>query len=788
MRATIRPLREYMSARTGRRTAKTWGRRPTGPMGVLMLWLLVSSAQGGVEGRVVQSGFRGESGPCYRRGVWCPLRVELTLRGATSFSGVLRVAQPDADADVCVSEVRTYWLYALPNPAARLSGTDHPFQVSLIDETGAAVAFEDSGGTVSVRLTERQPLFPLAPSEILVLDISAQPLSRLSSAIRDVEPKMRRLLRLARTAPENVPAAWFGLEMADFVVWDAADPSVLEYRQVEALIEWVRRGGHLVLAASRTADVLSQSELGPLLPVEIGPTQTHRLMLDVQRKMLAMDGEREWAGGLVVCQTTLRSGARVKIEDEGLPFVSTTRVGHGSVTFVAAELGDLWRIEPETVFEGKADSPALRSGKLIDSLFGARQSSLRGDQGGTAWEPTDLFENVKRTVDFRARSGVFMGVALLFVIAYVLTATVVSWNWLKRRSWEHLNWTAFAVVVLLASAASLGAVGVVRGMVTELHQLSVVDLATESFQARATCYFGLKTARHTNLDLWLPSDPTLPEAEQPGGCALRPMPPVRSRGTSGFLSPQSYRARPVRAKLEGVPFRATLKQFVGQWAGELSSRFLGEMHVGAGEIGDRSWLENRLGLDLEGCYLLVARLDPCMERSAGYINVYDLGTIKDGQRIERVGSYVRELEESKKGAEARRGQEPAKIPTLKDLQDKWVRDLDPGLVPGFGRRREREIDPENYDKALLLLSTLKEYEAEAAGSGFGDPYLEGTHCRRLERSDLLSRDTVMLVGFSDQAGPVRLAVRNSRKKQGEFGPLRPGQARTMYRILIPVLR
>lgn len=764
--------------------------------------LLACSAQAGVEGRIVQTGFLADTGPCYRRGVWCPLRVELTLRGATSFSGALRVAQPDVDADICVSEVpvtlsgegssRTYWLYALPNPAALAVRSDSPFQVSLIDETGATVFLEEPNGAVATRLTERQPAVPLDESEILLLDISAQPLSRLGSAVRDTTEKMRRPVRLARSRPENVPGAWFGLEMADHVVWDAADPSALEYSQVEALIEWVRRGGHLVLAASRTAGVLSQSALGPLLPVEVGPTQTHQTMLDVQRRMLAMDGDQEWPGGLMVCQTTLRPGARAEITDERLPFLSTSRVGHGSVTFVAAELRDLWRIEPETVFEAEADSPTreaqvLRSTKLLDALFGLRQASIQGMQGSVVAE-TDLFENVKRTVDFRSRSGAFMVVAILFVVAYVLTATVVSWQWLKQRDWPHLNWTVFAALVLLASVVSLGAVRVVRGISTELHQLCVVDLTTESHQARATCYFGLKTARHTNLDLWLPSDPSLPESEQPGSCALKPMPPVSRKDPRGFLSPQNYRARPVRARLEGVPFRATLKQFVGQWAGVISDGLKGEMRVSRGEISDQSWIENGLGVDLQGCYLLVARVEPRTERTAGYINVYDLGTVQDGQRIAQLGTYLRELKQEKEGATGPAPEEPEREPTLKDLQKQWGQDLRPSLMPGFGGPREREIDPENYDKALLLLTTLKEYEPANAGSGIGDLDLLATHCRELDRSDTLSPEVVMLVGFADRASPVRLAARTSKKKPGQFRTLDPGEARTMYRVLIPVRR
>jgi hypothetical protein len=722
------------------------------------------------------------------------LRVELTLRGPTPFSGVLRVAQPDADADRCISEVpvalsgdgtrRIYWLYALPSQTPRSQSL---FQVSLIDEAGAAVLFEDPTGKPSARLVEQQPIITLNESEILILDISAQPLSRLGRAIGDSADKMRRTVQVARISPENLPTAWFGLEMADFIVWDAADPSALEYRQVEALIEWVRRGGHLVLAAGRTAGALSQSALGPLLPVEIGPTREVKLSPRVQRGLGATVEE------VTACTVSPRPGAWPKIRYETILY--TGRVGHGQISFVAAELSDLWRRSSESAAtepqDPRAEEARLSASQvLVDSLFGFRHAGTP-DQGQRGMLETDLFDHVKRTVDFRARSGAFMGVAILFVIIYVLAATVGSWHWLKHRGWQKHSWAVFAVAVLAASAVSLGAVRVVRGISTELHQLSVVDLTTDSFQAKATCLFGLKTATHTSLDLWLPSDPGLAEGEQPGVCALKPMlPTVGGLGQEliGFLSPQSYQARPARAKLEDVPFRATLKQFVGQWSGVLTSRFTGELHVSSSDIQDSSWIQNALGVDLEGCYLLIARRDPQADRAASAIDVYDLGKVHDGRRIDRLGSYLSELRGKEEDSGGGKPDKAAKAATLADLHNQWARDLSPSLLPAFGGARQREIDPENYDKALLLISTLREYEPEMSGGRLLAPFLTARYCGRLDRSDALTRETAMLVGFTREAGPVRLAIRNSKNKNGDFRVIKPGEARTMYRVLIPVVR
>jgi hypothetical protein len=205
-----------------------------------------------------------------------------------------------------------------------------------------------------------------------------------------------------------------------------------------------------------------------------------------------------------------------------------------------------------------------------------------------------------------------------------------------------------------------------------------------------------------------------------------------------------------------------------------------------GTVLDSSWLENNLEETLVGCYLIVARLDPKRERKAEAIEVYDVGTIEPGERIERLGAFLEDRLLQAKGPRSPGDNQPVRPENLGVLMDKWIHDLTPSLVPGWLGEQERRIDPSNYDKALLLLSTLVEYD-ELTGKGqLSRPNLLPGYCRSLDRSDSLSRKMVMLVGFSNGPGPVRLYSRNSRRKNRSFSPLEPSEARTMYRIFIPV--
>ncbi len=760
-----------------------------GVRNVLLVSLLImcggwESARGAVEGRIAQTGFASEAGPCFREGRWCPLRVDLTLRGESTFQGVLRVIQTDTDGDRIISErevglsgegvTRSFWIYSLPD----MHG-DEPFLVQLLDEQGAALMFDDGTGGTVPQLVERMPAALVNHEVTLVLDMSERALSQFSQSVRVLNNELRGSILLARTIPMEIPPAWYGLEMIDAIVWDAADPSKLDFTQIDALIGWVQHGGHLIIAAGRTAGTLKQSRFDELLPVDIGSARQVDELPDLQTKLLGFSAQQSLPEPVTVCNATIREGALQRFGTRKQSWVGTSRVGMGRITFVSAELADLISLETER-------------GRLLGGLLGMRLRSPEPEQRRFA-VPVDLFSDARQTVDFVKRTGALMGLAILFVVGYALTATVVSWHWLKRRDWKHHNWTAFSIVVLAASGLSLAAVQIVRGIGTDLHELSIVDLDVDSATASGTSFFGVKTASHTKLDLWLPGSADDEDGDLQTGCTLQPMPPgptsMMLAGTGeqrGFLSPLEYTVHAGRAMLEDVPFRATLKQFVGQWTGPVQGSFRARIELDRGTVLDSSWLENNLDETLLGCYLIVARLDPKRERKAEAIEVYDVGTIEPGERIERLGAFLEDRLLQAKGIKSPGDNEPVRPENLGVLMDKWIRDLTPSLVPGWLGEQERRIDPNNYDKALLLLSTLAEYD-ELTGKGqLSRPNLLPGYCRSLDRSDSLSRRTAMLVGFSKGPGPVRLYSRNSRKKNRDFSPLIPSEARTMYRIFIPV--
>src|SRR5262249_15182142 len=69
--------------------------------------------------------------------------------------------------------------------------------------------------------------------------------------------------------PRSLPDRWIGLELADVIVWDDPDPSALTPAQIDAVVDWVRSGGRLVISAARNWQTINQSRLADILPVQI---------------------------------------------------------------------------------------------------------------------------------------------------------------------------------------------------------------------------------------------------------------------------------------------------------------------------------------------------------------------------------------------------------------------------------------------------------------------------------------------------------------------------------------
>jgi len=754
----------------------------------LLVLLGGTPAFGRVEVNVTRVGYPTlRSGTVVRHGGWAPVIVDLALLDQPSFDGTLRVAQLDGDGDQCYDAVEVHLraesggtqrhvLFVLPN---RLHAQRAP-GVEIFDVEGEAVQVL-SQGVLTRRAEPAQAPFVIDDDDVMILSVSSGTIGRIADLVDSVHAEtFARELHVGHVSPVDLPELWIGLDPVDIIVWDEARPEDLTARQLEALLEWVRQGGTLLLAASRTAGSLALTDaLDAVLPVDIGDVTALR-DLDVRYSLVGPVGEDDdpdagFPSPVPVVRTTLREGAEwaEDTDGDGPYVVSRRRVGCGHVIFCAVTLRDLFSA-PGGAFD------------FFRKLFHLQVLDEQ-EQSRNHPEPVSLFGHVVNAVSFSTRASLYLFVAGIASVAYALLATFGSWGFLRHRRWTHHSWSVFALVALAASGLSVAAVQSLRGFGETLHQISVVDADAGTPLGRATVLFGLKTASDKRVDVWLPRDPLTAAEPVATDTYLRPVPARSDLGAAAtsFADPEEYRLVPGSAWIDDVRIRATLKQFEGRWSGPLAGRVTGQIRVRGSKILDGSYLANDLGVTLRHCLLLhpTEDIEDVKGDRGEQIFCYAIGDVPaGGHRVDLAAACYRPNDgrkESQVMLDSRLGRRHA------EWSDRFRRVL-ADFDAGGGDTGYRLGDEQN---ALLLASTLGELNpltlAGTVQQMWGVKTWSRDRLRRLDLREQLTRNAVVLIGFADDPGPMRLFRREGDR---EFRMLEPDprKSRTMYRVRIPV--
>lgn len=767
-----------------------------------------------LQGRVVHVGYPaagqddyGKGNDFYRHGRWVPVQVLLENRDGDLFTGQIEVRQRDRDGDVVLARrsvtVRDKERFFLYIPANLFSsdvlagglGSDDLFAVRVYDENGRlAPLYNDSEERIDVLHPARQ-LSSITEREALVmLDISAQPVNALNLLLSF--DRLARPLVVARSSPSELPELAAGFDMADYVIWDGADPAqVRDPVQLWALMEWVHGGGILVLGVSRNWELVGKSMMSELLPARLGGVGTLNAVPAGWQGTLFGQSVTAPEKPLTYSRITLNSlrpdahaiiPSRQVEPDDPLAVVGGP-YGRGKVILAGMELRDLF---------GQA---TLDQQNVLREMLGL-QVKRQNDETNIHhmyMGQQDLFERTLQMIGFQTTAGVFFLFAFLFVIAYILLATGGTWFWLLRRRQVHYSWVLFSFVAILASGVSLIAVQFIRGIGYRVQEMSVVDAQAGSYEAQATCYYGLKTPTHTQLDLRVPKDWTRVDDEVAAAGTLQALPadPTQVEASTYAVS-QNYAAGALLGELYGVPLRATLKQFEATWQGQMTGRLVGQLKREGAYLSDTSWIGNELNTDLEQCYLLVptSYYQPGMSGGANRILVYPLGTLPDKEKFQ-VGSLVRQytlrMKEDKSGAGGAAGnllsgntgtERQWRPPFLSNVQARWLRDH-VNVQDYYGKDEENlKLDTSRYTTAMLLLTVFDETDQDQLVQNEARVIRSGG--QQLDRSHFLCAGRALFVGFSQDPGPTRLCWRTPGKD--DWRPITPDSAKVMYRISMPI--
>ncbi len=794
----------------------------TGLLAFLVVSVCAAPAVGQqVEGRIRRVGLFEGASPTVRSGCMSFVEVELRWFGGEPFDGELRINQQDRDGDVVTAvqtvalapdgQWRPYEVYFVPHTE---QGSDR-LQVRLFDSDGRLVRITtDTGEDVSEL---DSPLVTDAPSaeELLIVDLTVPRMLPHTACLdtRWRHPMSERLnARTVRPlSPNSLPSRAQGLESVDAIVWDDADPSMLNAQQIEALIGWLEAGGRLLLTAGSNWQQLVKSHLKSILPVAItGVSQVTEAQEFTEEDILR---NPRYAGHLDVqyarspitrCRMRrLPSAIGIPAKFKGNEPIAYRRlVGRGSITFVGATLQQL--LPPPASWTGgtipaaeNEDEDSEEAGflnsceQVLGWNFLGLPKTYEEESSLMMWGAVDLFGQVRETVGFQEVGAWFLIFAIIFSAAYWALATIGSYFYLKRRGLEHHNWTAFAAISLVGVVIGTGMVWTLRGVTTKLWQTTIVDAKAGEGYAHATCLFGVKTPDHTALNLRLPVGMDDPSGAQRYGM-LRVMPQATSVNAveaSKFVAPGHYQSTHAGTLLDQVPIRATLKEFHGRWHGQmngaLDARFV--VHANdANQFGEGSYIRNNLGVDLHGCYILEGRDEIAGDKNIVLTRCLVLGELpKSGPGSELDATALRDkLYYVPRMAGDPADAEPEKISPIqlaltspRGALKQWREQLG-RLATGPGNqdlKRPRLTVPQAYS-SILLLSVYDLLSPDPNGR----QALRRSHGRTLDCTHQITQETAILIGYSDQPAPAVLEANRVK--------LLPERALTVYRFLIEVDR
>ncbi len=552
-------------------------------------------------------------------------------------------------------------------------------------------------------------------------------------------------------AADQLPGRWYGYDSADAVVIDTNDAetlTALNGGRIEAIRQWVERGGHLVVAVSSRWQAVNDGPLGSMLPAK----------LVGQSQVTPFDSLESFTGGTqhqdfdnvpvqaAKFEDVEARGGRVIASTLSTPLVIRGPYGFGRVTVVGLDVD----AKPFSDWPDKT----LFWVKAIDlkSPPGAADSTAAASQKIITQNLSDLATLVRRSLDqFQGMTVIPFGWVAGFIAIYILLIGPGDYFFLKKvLKRMELTWITFPTIVITVSLLAYFAAYKIKGTDLRVNQIDVVDVDLEHKIARGTTWVNLFSPQNRDYSIEVrpqgitaDASPAAPGAEVVLSWFAAPETGLRgmnSRGGGIGLSGSGYSyGPPGRAeRLEDVRVGIwSTKGILARWFGP-APQAASILDVDIQPVGtDRlaGTITNRMTIPLRDSILVF-----------GKQVYYNVGTIEPGATVQVDTTLNRSL-----GGY---------------LQDVAFRKT---FLPANQFNTENvPINRANLVQAMMF------HDSDASGN---DPIPSRTH-RELDLSGQLALDRPMLVARVDRPGAI-LDLGNAP------GAIKTDQT-TVLRVILPL--
>lgn len=574
----------------------------------------------------------------YKAGLWT--QVELTLLGGSEMlTGSVSVIVPDGDG--VPGRVST----PPSKPCEVLPG--QPRVVRLVTRFGRAddlvAEFRVDGKVVAKRAfragmqADGESFGDPLEQQKLIVSVGESPLSVVGEA------KPQRLEDEAKpviahvTDIEELPMHWYAYEGVHAIILSTGRPEM--YRKlasnnarVQALDQWVRMGGKLILCVGSQGDeILAENQpLRQFVPgrfvggASLGQTGA------IETYVGSHSSIAQAVKGKPKLRISRLAGVRgvVEVDEGGTPLVIRTARGFGQVVFVAVDL-DQWPLSKWP------DRPRLLA-RLLDLPGSGSEESAENaammhygyrDLAGQLRSGLDQFSGIK-IVPFWLVAGLIFGYILLIGPAdYFFLRKVV-----RRMEW---TWVTFPAIVILVCLGAYVMAYQFKGSQIRVNQIDLVDVDAASGQMRGATWMNVFSPRMESFDFTVKPQGTNghPAPDSQVLMAWLGLPGnglggMNSRASGGGLWPEEFRyANNLRA-MDGVPIQVwSTKSLTARW--NAGSATCPEADLIESDRILTGSITNTLPFALQDCTVLYGE------------SAYELGTIAPNQ-AKRLGASVKQ--------------------------------------------------------------------------------------------------------------------------------------------------
>lgn len=498
------------------------GARRLLPRVIFLLFLAVVSTRADVEFTVV-AGFDG----IVRETGWFPMRCEIRNNGP-AFSGVVEITQPlvgRGDVRRVAVELPTGSLKRVSVAVFAANRLGTSWSARLVDDRGKVRAEEPF-----IR-AQRQ----VAWNTVLVGSLARGPSG--APVLKKILPDRPELQPVvAALDPETLPDNPLVLESLNAIYLNSEVASALSASQADALLRWLRAGGHLVIAVEQVSDFNGARWLQnilPATPTDFRAVTDHTGLQSWLREpetRVSLGNESYRAAGMESVMI-LDSGSA------GAPFAKSL----ADTNFETAPL----RVAGGRLRDGKtlADSDGTplivaanrERGRVTMLMFSAEREPFRSwKNAGEFWAKlAGVTGDLYLTKDFaqpqgRSADGIFgvmvdtrqihnppIGWLMIFLILYLAVIGPLDRVVLRRIGRPMLTWVTFPCCVALFSFTIYVVGYKLRAGVTEFNELHVVDILGGGALAewRGRTFASVYSPANKNFKFTAPSQTALMRGE-----------------------------------------------------------------------------------------------------------------------------------------------------------------------------------------------------------------------------------------------------------------------------------